>query len=312
MAYMTSERVHKAWYGILAFSLVAVFLGLSHITAHAAFGISPPFLNADHLVKGSHYVQTVYLVQDDPSEDLAIEGELDVNDRVKSWFTINSGNPILIPKGTKQFPVQIDVQVPQDADLGVYSGSLSFRSKPAQAGQVTIALGVEVAINLTVGDGIYRQYNVPLIKFLDIEEGWSPRVYVKFNNEGNVPESFDGATYELFDQFGAVRLAYIQKSKGFEETPPFTVKDYTIEFPIDLHLGLGQYWGSVAFFKEGKVIATQRTVFTVLKRGSLSGPVAQIISWIKANKVAAGGAALVLLFIIVGVFRLRRRRRARG
>ena len=275
----------------------------------AAFGVSPPFLNADHLVKGSTYVQTIYLVQDNPSDDLAILADLDINDRIKKWFIVNNGDELLIPKGMRQFPVRVEVKIPKDAALGVYSGTLSFRTKPAQAGQVTIALGVEVAINLTVGEGIFRKYTVPLIKFLDIEEGWSPRVYVKFNNEGNVPEAFDGATYELYDQFGAVRLAYIQKAKKFPETPPFTISDYTVEFPIDLHLGLGQYWGNVVFFKDGQIAATQKTVFSVLKRGSLSGPLAQAMNFAKDHPAEIGSGALVL-FLMLGIWwRYRRRLR---
>ncbi len=293
-----------------AFLAVAAAVYLSvPASVMAAFGISPPFLNADHLVRGSKFVQTVYLVQDDPSEDLKIIADLNINDRVRDWFTINEGKEIIIPKGTRQFPVVIEAQIPLDADLGLYHGAIAFKGMPAQTGQVTIALGVEVAINLSVGEGIYRKYNVPLIKFLDIEEGWSPKVYVKFNNEGNIPEAFDGATYELYDQFGAVKLAYIQKSKDFPETAPFSVDEYTIEFPVDLHLGIGQYWGSVSFYKEGAVIASQRTVFNVLKRGSLSGPFDQIIRFAKANVVALAGGGIGLVFIMVVAIMWRRKKR---
>jgi hypothetical protein len=297
-----------------AFLIVAAAIYLSTPAfALAAFGVSPPFLNADHLVRGSRYVQTIYLVQDNPSEDLKIVADLEINDRVRSWFTVNNGQELIIPKGTRQFPVVIEAKIPENADLGLYHGSISFKGMPARTGQVTIALGVEVAINLTVGEGIFRKYDVPLIKFLDIEEGWSPRVYVKFNNEGNIPESFDSATYELYDQFGAVKLAYIQKSDKFPETPPFSVDEYTMEFPVDFHLGIGQYWGSVSFYKEGAVIASQRTVFNVLKRGSLSGPLDQVFRFVKQNLIAVEGAGVAIVLLMgVAIMWRRKRRRARG
>jgi hypothetical protein len=275
--------------------------------AQAAFGISPPFLNADHLVPGSVYVQTIYLVQDQPNEDLNMAAKLDIKEPARSWITIDKGFNFVIPKGVRQFPVDVKISVPKDASLGAYSGTLTFTTVPAKTGQVTIALGVQVAINMTVGTGIFEKFSVPVIQFPDIEEGWNPLVYIKFNNEGNIPESFDGATFELLDQYGGVRLAYVEKKGDFPETPPFSVREYTIEFPISFHLGIGEYWGVVNLYKNGKVVASQRTVFQVLKAGSLSGPWARTINYIKNNWIyyAAG-----IIIFVVALLVLKRRRRA--
>ena len=273
----------KGAHSLFLFSLAAIFLLVPSGVAEAAFGISPPFVNPDNLMPGSVYSQTVFLVQDQPNEDLKIQAELEINERARKWITINDGKEIIILKGTRQFGVPIVIRVPKDAGLGAYSGNLRFVAVPAQTGQVTIALGVQVAINLSVGNNIYRKFEVPLIRFLDIEEGWGPKVYLKADNQGNVPEIFNRATYELFDKYGATRLAYLQKEGDFEEVPPFTVAEQIIDFPLDLHLGLGQYWGSVSFVQEGKVIATQRTIFNVLKKGSLSRPGAALIKSIKDN-----------------------------
>jgi len=287
-----------------AFALLAPFQ-----SAEAAFGISPPFMNAVHLVPGAKYAQTIYLVQDQPNQDLPISAKIDVPDAIRSWISIDQGLNFVIPKGVRQFPVQISVNVPKDASLAVYNGHVTFVSSPAQAGQVTIALGAEVIVNITVGNDIYRHIEVPVVRPLDIEEGWNPRVYVKFDNQGNVPEHFDAATFELSDQFGAVRLAYTQKRDGFPDIPPFTVKEFTVEFPIDFHIGLGQYWATVNFYQDDKVIAGQKTVFTALKRGSLSSPTAQLLQWMSQNWMYLMGG-LVVLIIIYGLFRRRRHRRA--
>lgn len=294
---------------LLVFASAAAIFVSQHVsavtpTAEAAFGISPPFLDAQHLVKGSHYNQTIYLVQDQPDQDLAIEAQFEVNERVRKWFIINGGEKIVIPKGVRQFPVSIDIKVPENADLGIYRGTLRFVGAPARTGQVTVALGVELSLDFTVGEGIYEEFSVPLVRLLDIEEGWSPRVYVKFKNSGNVPEAFDRAVYELFDKFGAVRLAFIQKEKDFPEIPPFTTQEFTVEFPIDLHLGIGSYWGNVIFFQNGKPVATQRTVFNVLKEGSISGTSARIAAALKNNWQTYSALAVI---VIVGAALVRRR-----
>ncbi len=250
--------------------ICAAFFFGGALQASAAFGISPPFMNADNLVKGSRYSQTITLVQDQPNQDLRIKATLKISDSVRSWISIDKGFDFVIPKGMQKFPVEITVQVPQDAGLGDYSGNISFVSSPSSAGQVTIALGAQVAINLRVGTGIHHDFMIPLIRFSDIEEGWSPRVQVRLVNGGNVAESLDGATLEVFDKFNAVRLAHVQINK-FPEIPPFTTKELTVEFPLDFYLGVGDYWGTVSFYKGDQLLASEHTVFRALETGTLSG-----------------------------------------
>lgn len=297
-------RVSFRALAVLLFA-VTIFFHSETLIAEAAFGVSPPAFNAAHMVKGSKYSQVIYLVRDVADQDLAIRGKLEINKSIKDWFLINGGKDIVIPKGVRQFPVEIVFTVPKDAGLAIYSGTLTFEGVPDITGQVSIALGVEVSVNVQIGEGIFRKFSVPLVRLLDIEEGWSPRVSVRFANEGNVPETVDGATYELFDQFGAVRLAYIQKNKDFPEIPPFTTKEEILEFPIDLHLGLGSYWGSVAIMKGGSVIGTQKTVFNVLKAGSLSGPLFKIWNNIKTYKKYYGAGFLIIFIILIVYFRRR-------
>lgn len=269
--------------------------------AEAAFGISPPYLNADHLTPGATYSQTLYLVRDNASSDLAIVTDLSLPSQIQSWITVDQGSHFVIPAGNQQFPVTITITVPPNAPLNKYTGSISFTTAPSQAGQVTIALGVDVALNLTVGNNVFEQFVVtPSIP--DIEEGMNPRAYVAFNNQGNIPEAFDIATFEIFDQFDAVRLAYLEKQDGFPATPPFKVKDYTVEFPSNLHLGPGEYWGNVVFYQNDKVVASQKASFRVLPVGSLTGWWGIVmyfiannmwVVWVVALLVAAGIGFLI-------------------
>lgn len=294
-----------------------VFLGTalalffsSVLVTYAAFGVSPPFFNASHLVPGSTYSQTIYLVQDQPTVALPIVATLNVPDAIKSWITITPGLNFTIPAGMQQFPVQLSVTVPQGQSLGIYSGNVVFATNPAQSGQVTIALGANVAINLTIGTGTFEQYSIPYITIPSIEEGWNPRVTYRFQNDGNVPETLTGATFSLYDQYDAAQLAYLSVNSGFPTTPPFTAKEYTIQFPTDFHLGVGDYWGVVTFYENNNAVASQKAIFHVLPRGSLSSPIDLVIENIEAYWIYYLVILIALLLIVRRIFVMRRKKRA--
>ena len=290
--------------------ICAGILLLAPNTSLAAFGASPPFLNASHLVKGASYEQTIYLVRDNTDTALPILAELDLPENIRSWVSMEQGTSFVIPEGTRQFPVKILINVPQSAELGVYSGSITFGSQPEQTGQVTVSLGIEIPINLTVGTNIYREIKTRLVKLLDIEEGWNPRVYIKLQNAGNIPEKFDSATYELFDAFKDKRFAISQKREGFPEIKPFTTEEFTVEFPVDFHLGVGQYWGSVTFYQGDKAVGGQTTIFSVLKKGSLSNPADQALAFMRLNEFWPYYS--IVLIILIGTIIFWRKKRSRN
>ena len=297
---------------VLFFGLLtaAVFFSGVQVTK-AAFGVSPPFVNAGHLVPGVTYSQTIYLVQDQPDNDLSVKATLDVPSHIASWITIDKGFNFVIPKGVRQFPIVVTVQVPQGEGLGVYSGNLVVATAPGASGQVTIALGANIAINLTVGNGVFEQYSIPYITLPSIEEGWNPRVFFRFQNNGNIAEQIDSAVFELYDQFSSVRLAYMTKQGGFSQVPPFSTKEYTIEFPTDFHLGVGDYWGSVTFYKGYQAITTYKNIMHVLPPGSLSSPFDAFLTSVKSNWFYYAFGFVVMLIIIYWLWVVISRRRRR-
>lgn len=177
---------------------------------------------------------------------------------------------------------------------------------------MTIALGVRVALDFTVGKGIYEQFSVPLITFPDIEEGWNPNVYVRFDNQGNISEAFDSATFEVWDVYDTVRLAYMQKQDGFPETKPFSANEYTVEFPTSFYLGVGDYWGSVVFYQGGKVVASQKAIFHVLKAGSIAGTWGRIVRFLSIYQWYLIAALAILIVAGIAFWYRRRRSHARA
>ena len=247
----------------LALSLIIFFAGAHQ--AFAGFGVSPGQITEENLVPGSRFESTIYLVQGNPELDLPVEATVD-SDEIKDWVTFKNGDKFTIPSGVQQYPLEIVVEVPDNADLGIYKAFIRVKTVPDQAntdGTVAIAIGGRVDLNVTVGDDVIEEYEVTSIEILDIREGDDPAINVKVKNTGNVPVAPSLATFELFNRFGTVRLGFAESDK-FKKTPSFSEDEQQLNFPIDVRFAPGEYWGHVKIHdEEGKVIKELKTVFDV-------------------------------------------------
>ena len=94
-------------------------------------------------------------------------------------------------------------------------------------------------------------------------------------------------TFELFNKFGEIRLAYAE-SEDFKKVAVFSEGGDTLEFPMNIYIAPGEYWGHVKVYREESLIGEQRTVFNVTERTLLE----KLLPW--------GIGALVLL-VVVGI-----------
>ena len=283
----------KSAYG---YALIAVVALLFPLVADAGFGVSPPLIREDKLVKGIRLDRIVYLVQGAP--DRAMQVELFVDSPVKDWISFPQGNPVTIPQGVQQFPLAVEIAVPEDADLGIYKGSIRVTTVPDkadQAGEVAIAIGGVIDLDLTVGNDVIVDVDVRTIKILNIKEGNDPEADVTIVNNGNVGSAPDAATFELFNKFGELRLAYAE-SEAFESIPAFSERVEHLSFPIDIHLAPGEYWGHVKVYKDNQLLNELKTVFNVTERSA--------VEEYMVYAPYAGGVLVVLIGLLV----LRRRR----
>ena len=76
------------------------------------FGVSPPQIIADNLLKGSVYEQIITLVQSEPDKDLQAEIVFDAPE-IESWISVDKGVSFILPKGEQQFPIKIKISVPE-------------------------------------------------------------------------------------------------------------------------------------------------------------------------------------------------------
>ena len=250
-----------------------VMLTFANNVEAGGFGVSPPQIIADNLLKGSMYEQTVTLVQSEPNEDLQAEVVFDAPE-IESWISIDQGMSFVIPKGEQQFPIKIKISVPEDAPMGKYKGFIRISTTPAkikeveEGSSVSINYGGRIDLDLTVGNNVIEEFEVLAITMKDIETGWPLLASVKIQNTGNVPVKLDRATFDLFDKYNSVRLGYGQ-TEEFEFVSPYSTKETLMQFPIDLRLGLGEYSGTVKVYKDGKVIKELQTPFRVVEKGTL-------------------------------------------
>ena len=253
---------------LLVFSCAIVLL--SSPTLVGAFGVSPPFFRTDKLLRGSHYEATIFLVQGKPEKDLAVTAKFDVPDKLRTWFSTDKGEAFVIPAGVQQFPIQVRVNVPQNADLGIYKGYLRIITvpKPQEGQQITIATGVRVDINLTVGEGVVQDFTIRKIDILDIRQGEYPKIVVTVENLGNVKVAPTRATFDLFDKYGQIRLGFAQR-EDLPEVEPFAIQSFVLEFPIDIRLAIGEYWANAQVFKGEAIAQEMRTIFNVIERKAI-------------------------------------------
>jgi hypothetical protein len=283
---------------------MAVVLGIVAPGIASAFGVSPGKIEENRLVPGSTVTRTISLVQGNPTEDVSVVVLVD-SSNMKDWMIFDPGLDFVIPAGVQQFPFKVTIAVPKDAAFGNYSAYLRVRTKPKPAeegGSVAVSVGARVDVNVTVGDNIIEEFNVKALAIQDITEGDPLTVSARIENTGNVPTGPDSASFELFDKFGSIRLAFgTIEGSAIGTVPPFGEKTLTLTFPIDLRIAPGQYRGDVKIFgKDGTVIREVKTGFSVREK-TFFDVFIDVAPYV-------GGALLIL---IIGVVVMRRARRKR-
>jgi hypothetical protein len=296
------------------------FISFSGCARAGGFGISPPQIVANNLLRGSEYEQVVYFVQSEPDQDLQVDLTVDAP-KIKDWISIDRGASFILPKNQQQFPVTVKIKVPENAELGKYEGHITISTKPSQTKQVSegssvsINLGGRIDLDLTVGNDIVEDFEVLSIDIKDIEPGWPMVAIIKVENRGNVPVMLDSATFDLFDKYNSSRLGFGQTDK-FEEVAPYSTKEMVLKFPIDVKLGLGEYSGTVRLYKNDKIVKELKTPFDIVAEGTLPYDYGNDAAFAKSSFAALmpylpPAAAVVALLLLGYVIHRRRKKKDR-
>ncbi|MDD5396311.1 MAG: hypothetical protein PHV78_03610, partial [Patescibacteria group bacterium] len=127
---------------LLTFVISCLLINVNVV--HAGFGIAPPYVNNDNLLRGSTYKADILLIRGEAPEALNAEVSINVPG-AEDWISVDKGNNFILPVGKEQIPIIVIVKVPNDASFGDYKGNIRIKTSPINPdkGKVNIALGAQ-------------------------------------------------------------------------------------------------------------------------------------------------------------------------
>jgi hypothetical protein len=300
-----------------------IWLLLAAPIAHAGFGITPPYLKNDRLTRGSSFTQEIIIVRGDPVETLNASVSVNVPG-ANDWISIDRGREFELPAGKRQVPITLKAQVPDDAEYKTYDGTVRIRTTPQgtpEGGQVRIALGAQVDVELEVTDEI-KDFKVERVQLEDLEAGykrWSLyfpgkiRFNMEVNNTGNVAYGPSRVVMDIFDAGGDEKITTLENRNELATVPAFQTEEITAEFPT--RLSPGRYTARYKIYKEDAITARGQLTLSVSPYGSIQGNHGYGIwglSW--TDKAKLVGVILLLIVVLSGTlwFVIRTIRRSRA
>jgi hypothetical protein len=231
------------------FFLAAVILFFSADIAQASFGITPPYVRNTSLTRNSTYEQQILLVRGNPDVPLKALITIDAPE-IQSWIEIVEGTSISLPRGEQKIPMIVRVKVPEDAEFKDYSGVIRIKTVPddnqVAEGAVSISLGAQVDIDLTVIDREIKDFRVRKISVSDLNEGkklaWlyfpgKVQFGMMIENTGNVDIAPSKVELRIFNFAGTLLLEETQHLGRINEVVPYATSDVIAEIPTKLPAG---------------------------------------------------------------------------
>jgi len=244
---------------------IALFVFLSSFIffriARGGFGISPPYISNENLARGSVYEKKITIVRGNPEEDLKAEVTINVPG-ANEWITINRGKEFILPKGEKQVPIIVRVQVPKDAHLGDYKGSIRIKTSSLEApqkGVVSIALGAQIDVDLKVTNAKMFNFIVRGFRFLSSEEGFKKWIFhfptkitaeIHLENLGNIDCKPTKVSLDIFDENKTYLIKSIETQK-MTTIKPFETGAIKAIFLTDLKAG--NYYANYKIYKNQEI-----------------------------------------------------------
>lgn len=264
---------------LVFFVFFAVYVLFPH-GVHAGFGITPPYVTNSSLTRNSVYEQTIFLVRNDPDNDLKATISIDVPE-VNHWFEILEGSEFLLPKGVQKVPMTVRVTVPDNADFKKYTGNIRIKTGApdgqVESGAVSISLGAQVDVDIDVIDREIKDFKVRKIGISDLNEGhklwWlyfpgKIEFSMSVENTGNVDVAPSSVVFRIYDTSGRVQLEETKNKGKIEKVAPFNTKSVIAKIPTRLPAGsyIARYeiWNDEELKQEGDV------TLSVLPYGTLN------------------------------------------
>lgn len=300
------------------FAVVSLFFVAAQ-TAHAGFGVTPPYVSNASLTRSSTYEQVIYLVRSDPTTDLKATISIDVPG-INEWFSIAEGMEILLPRGEQKVPMTVKVTVPKDAKYQQYTGNIRIKTGPADdqvaGGAVSISLGAQIDVDLTVIDKKIKDFKVRKIGVSDLNEGhklaWlyfpgKINFEMLVENIGNVAVAPSDVVFRIYDQSGTVLLEETHKKGKIDTVDPFLTETVYAELPT--RLPAGSYLARFEIKNGDDVKLSGEVNLSILPYGTLQTAGFGFLGLSFVHKLSIIVPVLFVLILVVAlILRLRRRK----
>lgn len=230
------------------FSLFVLFF-LGAEVAHAGFGITPPYFRNSSLTRNSVYEQVITMVRGNPDTELTATITVDAPE-VETWIEIVEGNEIVLPEGKSQIPITIRVTVPDEVEFGDYTGRIRIRTQPSdeqiKEGAVSITLGAQININLTIIDRIIEDFRIRRVQLPELNTGrylgwlyFPGRIAfdMRIENTGNVDFAPTKVTFDIYDVRNQVLLEQTENLGRIKKIAPYATQNVIAELPTRLPPG---------------------------------------------------------------------------
>ncbi len=247
----------------LIFSVLVILLMISFllpVKSFAGFGISPSDIVNGHLKPGDHYEKTIIISRSDPTEDLTAVVDVDF-EGIDQWFTFDPGQEFTLPKGEKRFPLKIVIDVPEDAPVQKYTGSIRIKamSPEEQKSGVSIVKGAKVQVALATTELDVVDLLIRSMKITPAVDGEPVILTMNIENVGNkasAPTKVNLIVYDLADN--EITKATATEIKSVE---PGKTQEVSAEFYPDVDPG--EYFGVAKVYLGDNVIREAKMYFKV-------------------------------------------------
>jgi len=300
---------------LLVLSVVAFWPAFSY----ASFGITPPYVRNTSLTRSSTYEQQILLVRGNPSEDLRADITIDAPDLI-GWVEIVEGESIILPRGEQKVPMTVRVRVPEDAAFGDYAGKIRIRTAPANdqvaEGVVSISLGAQVDIDLSVIDKVIEDFRVRRISVSDLNEGkkvgwlyFPGRINFSMliENTGNVPIAPSKVQFKIYDRAGAVLLEDTRHTGRITRIEPYKIEEITASLPT--RLPAGSYMVRYSIYNGEEAEQEGELNLSILPYGTLQAAGYGFMGLSIAHKISVLLPTFALFIVILFTFYQRRSHR---
>lgn len=284
----------KLLFTILIF---AATFGLGFSTIEAGFGVSPAVITNDRIKPGTTFTRELVITQSDPIEDLQIEIETDLGE-MEDWVRFEPGRSFEIEKGAQRFTMTMLLDVPADAQISTYEGSIRIKAlsgAEAVAGGVSIIKGAQLGVNITTTTENIRELSVRAVDIPDYNQGEPLTLDVLIENRGNIPDRPDEINLAISNIAGVPVTNFDTTDIG--SIDPGTIDTVSITF--DSSLEAGEYFGDVDVLLDGASLKDDKVVFSVFPPQNVSQTQGGVTETNENNGLLLAGIIFSLAIILM-------------